>query len=133
MKRGWATSGAPIDPALLLDLVQLEEPAYSDECWSTNKTCAYEDVTILIAVHPDLLETAPDVVEMLRTWGFRLSIYREVAAWQNENNNAGANDAALWWLNGNADIWRDWVRNEAAAAIEAALAANEIPDGWPDE
>ena len=87
----------------------------------------------MIAVHPDLLETAPDVVEMLRTWGFRLSIYREVAAWQNENNNAGANDAALWWLNGNADIWRDWVRNEAAAAIEAALAANEIPDGWPDE
>ena len=125
----WGTN----DPALLLDLVQLEEPAYSEECWSTTKACAYEDSTIVIAVHPDLLEAAPDVVEMLRAWGFRIDIYREVAAWQNENSDASTNDAALWWLNGNADIWRGWVTGEAAAAIEAALAANEIPEGWPIE
>ena len=121
------------DPALLLALVRLKEPAYSDECWSTNKACSYEGATILIAVHPDLLEDAPDVVEMLRAWGFRLSIYREVAAWQSENSSAGTNDATLWWLSGNAEIWRDWVTDEAADAIEAALAANEIPDGWPEE
>ena len=125
----WGTN----DPALLLDLVQLEEPAYSEECWSTTKACAYEDSTIVIAVHPDLLEAAPDVVEMLRAWGFRIDIYREVAAWLNENSDASTNDAALWWLNGNADIWRGWVTGEAAAAIEAALAANEIPAGWPIE
>ena len=125
----WGTN----DPALLLDLVQLEEPAYSEECWSTTKACAYEDSTIVIAVHPDLLEAAPDVVEMLRAWGFRIDIYREVAAWLNENSDASTNDAALWWLNGNADIWRGWVTGEAAAAIEAALAANEIPEGWPIE
>ena len=125
----WGTN----DPALLLDLVRLEEPAYSEECWSTTKACAYEDSTIVIAVHPDLLEAAPDVVEMLRAWGFRIGIYREVAAWLNENSDASTNDAALWWLNGNADIWRGWVTGEAAAAIEAALAANEIPDGWPIE
>ena len=125
----WGTN----DPALLLDLVQLEEPAYSEECWSTTKACAYEDSTIVIAVHPDLLEAAPDVVEMLRAWGFRIDIYREVAAWLNENSDASTNDAALWWLNGNADIWRGWVTGEAVAAIEAALAANEIPEGWPIE
>lgn len=125
----WGTN----DPALLLDLVQLEEPAYSEECWSTTKACAYEDSTIVIAVHPDLLEAAPDVVEMLRAWGFRIDIYREVAAWQYENSDASTNDAALWWLNGNADIWRGWVTEEAADAIEAALAANEIPEGWPIE
>ena len=125
----WGTN----DPALLLDLVQLEEPAYSEACWSTTKACAYEDSTIVIAVYPDLLEAAPDVVEMLRAWGFRIDIYREVAAWLNENSDASTNDAALWWLNGNVDIWRGWVTGEAAAAIEAALAANEIPEGWPIE
>ena len=46
----WGTN----DPALLLDLVRLEEPAYSDECWFTTKACGYEDATILIAVHPEL-------------------------------------------------------------------------------
>ena len=73
------------------------------------------------------------MIEMLRAWGFRLSVYRDVAAWQQENDQANANDAALWWLNGNAETWRAWVSDEAAAAIEAALASGEIPDGWPDE
>ena len=44
---------------------------------------------------------------------------------------ATANDAALWWLNGNADVWSEWVTPEAAAAIDAALMAGEIPEGWP--
>ena len=125
----WGTN----DPALLLDLIRLKEPAHSDECWSTTKACAYEDATIVIAVHPDLMEAAPDVVEMLQAWGFRISLYREVAAWLDENSDASSNDAALWWLSGNADVWRSWVTEEAAAAIEAALADSEIPEGWPLE
>ena len=125
----WGTN----DPALLLDLIRLDEPAHSDECWSTTKACAYEDATIVIAVHPDLLGAAPGVIGMLRAWGFRISLYREVVVWLEENDGASSNDAALWWLNGNADIWRTWVTDGAASAIEAALAANEIPDGWPDE
>ena len=125
----WGTN----DPALILDLVRLEEPAYSDECWSANKACAYEDADILIAVHPDLVEGAPDVVEMLTAWDFNIEVYKEVARWQNENSDASSNDAALWWLNSKSDIWSAWVTEDAAAAIEEALAANEIPDGWPTE
>ena len=87
----------------------------------------------MIAVHPDLMEAAPVDIEMLRKWGFRIGIYRGVAAWLEENSSASTNDAALWWLNGNADIWCTWVTGEAAAAIGAALAANEIPEGWPEE
>ena len=68
----WGTN----DPALVLDLVRLEEPAYSDECWWTTKACAYEDATILIAVHPSVMTGAPDVVEMLRAWNFNIEIYK---------------------------------------------------------
>ena len=125
----WGTN----DPALVLDLVRLEEPEYSDECWFTTKACAYEDATILIAVHPELLTRAADVVEMLRAWSFDISTYQAVAAWQSENPEADANDAALWWLNSNADTWKAWVTPEAAAAISTALAANETPAGWPKE
>ncbi len=125
----WGTN----DPALILDLVRLEEPAYSDECWFTTKACAYEDATILIAVHPDLTVRAPDIVEMLRAWGFNIDIYKAVAAWQNENPDASTNDAALWWLNGNVAVWSQWITDDAADAIESALEANEIPEGWPTE
>ena len=125
----WGTN----DPPLLLDLVRLEEPAYSDECWFTTKACGYEDATILIAVRPEILSRAPDVVSMLRNWGFDLSRFKTVAAWQSDNADATVNDAALWWLNSNIDIWSEWVTDDAASAISAALMANEIPDGWPTQ
>ena len=125
----WGTN----DPALLLDLVRLEEPEYSDECWFTTKACAYEDATILIAVHPDLTTRAPEVVAMLRAWDFNIDIFKEVASWQSDNADASTNDAALWWLKGNTDLWSGWVTADAAEAITTALDANEIPDGWPTE
>ncbi|MDE0141237.1 MAG: hypothetical protein OXN19_07165 [Caldilineaceae bacterium] len=125
----WGTN----DPALILDLVRLEEPAYSDECWESNKACAYEDADILIAVHPGLVDAAPDVIKMLEAWDFNIEVYKEVARWQEENSDASSHDAALWWLNSRSDIWSTWVTEDAAAAIEEALAANEIPDGWPTE
>ena len=125
----WGTN----DPALVLDLVRLEEPAYSDECWFTTKACAYEDATILIAAHPDVVTNAPDVVAFLRNWTFDIGQYSTVAAWLQDNPDADANDAALWWLNGNEAIWSSWVTEDAADAIASALDDGETPDGWPEE
>ena len=125
----WGTN----DPAVELDLVQLEEPPYSDECWFTTKACAYEPATILIAVHPDLPGMAPGVVDMLRAWDMNIERYQAVGKWRGENRDASINDTAVWWLNGNSDVWAGWVTAEAAEAIKTALAANETPDGWPIE
>ena len=125
----WGTN----DPALKLDLVRLEEPAYSDECWFTTKACAYEDATILIAVNPDLPGEAPDVVNMLRNWDFNIGIYKAVVQWQDQNPDADTKDTALWWLTTNQGIWSGWVTDDAEAAITAALAAGEEAEGWPDE
>ncbi len=125
----WGTN----DPALKLDLVRLEEPAYSNQCWFTTKACAYEDATILIAVNPDLPSKAPDVIDMLRKWDFNIDIYKAVVRWQDQNKTAKTNTTAIWWLNGNEDIWGKWVTADAAKAINAALAAKETPKGWPTE
>ena len=125
----WGTN----DPALVLDLVRLTEPAYSDECWFTTKACAYEDATILIAAHPDVVTDAPDVVAFLRNWTFDIGQYSTVAAWLQDNPDADANDAALWWLNGNEAVWSSWVTEDAADAIRSALEDGETPAGWPEE
>ena len=126
----WGTNG----PALLLDLVRLQEPPHTDACWATTKACAYEDSTILIAAHYTLRDTAPDVVEMLRQWAFPGDpVYRQIVRWQAVNPNSDVNASAVWWLNNNADMWQQWVTDEAATSIRAALAAGETPDGWPDQ
>ncbi len=125
----WGTN----DPALKLDLVRLEEPAYSDQCWFTTKACAYEDATILIAVVPDLPARAPDVIEMLQAWDFNIDIYKAAVQWQDANPDADTNATALWWLSANEDVWSAWVTSEAAESVSIALAGGEIPDGWPSE
>jgi len=127
----WGTN----DPALILDLVRLEEPPFSAACWADEnvKPCGYQDATILIAVNPDLPGRAGDVVEMLRKWDFNIEIYKSVARWQGENPDADVKATALWWLNNNADIWGGWVTDEAAEGIQAALSAGEEAEGWPTE
>ena len=125
----WGTN----DPALKLDLVRLEEPAYSDECWFTTKACAYEDAQILIAVNPDLPSAAPDVIEMLRNWDFNIGIYKAVVQWQEQNPDADTAATAQWWLSENEGVWGDWVTSDAAAGIKAALSAGNEPEGWPEE
>ena len=119
----WGTSG----PALLLDLVRLEEPEYSDECWQTTKACAYEDSTILIGINASLPDLAPDVVEFLRQWDFSIDIHlRNVSRWQDSNPGASLEDAAIYWLGSNVGIWSGWVTGEAATGILATLPATAI-------
>lgn len=125
----WGTN----DPVVGLDLVTLDEPEYSDECWFTTKACGYELATILIAVHPDLLTQAPDVIEFLRAWDMNIERYDAVGKWRQANPDADINDTALWWLNNNVEIWSAWVTEEAADAVQEALDENTIPEGWPTE
>ena len=123
----WGTA----DPALLLDLVLLEETEYSDECWFTTQACAFEDASILIAVHPDLPLRAPDVIEFLRNWDFNIEVYKAVAQWT-DANDATVEEAAMAWLENEGDLWMSWVSDEAAAGVQAALDAGMEAEGWPD-
>ena len=124
----WGTD----DPALLLDLVRLKEPAYSDKCWVTNRACAYEDANTIIAVNSDLLHSAPDVVDMLRRWDFNLDAYETAVRWRYDTGVTDPNSMALWWLESNSELWSEWVTAEAAANVQAALDRGETAAGWPD-
>ena len=125
----WGTN----TPALELDLVRLEEPAYSDECWATTKACAYEDATILIAVNARLQDSAADFVDVLAEWDFSgEEVYKPVVRWWADNPDANTEDAALWWLRENNELWSEWVIEDAGAAIREALDSGEVPNGWPE-
>ena len=123
----WGTA----DPGVLLDLVQLEQPEYSDLCWLTDKACRFEDATILIAVHPSLPPRAPEIVEFLHKWAYDIEMYTATLDWIIENEASHA-DGAIWWLNGNEDIWSGWVTEDASAKVKAALAEGKEAEGWPD-
>ena len=118
-------------PSLKLDMVQLEEPLYSDQCWATTKACAYDETTLLIAARPELLMRAPEVADMLRKWELNIDHYASMSVWRIDNDASHA-DTAIWWLQNNPDVWRKWVTDEAAASIQEALDGGERAEGWPD-
>ena len=124
----WGTA----DPAILLDLVRLEERPYSDECWFTNKACAFKDTTILIAVHSDLPSRTPEIYDFLTKWNFTTADYKGVLQWM-EDNGATVEQAALNWLKEEDDSWMPWVTEEARPGIQAALTAGVDAKGWPGQ
>ena len=114
----WGTG----DPALKLDLVRLEEPPYTKECWDSDKGCAFAESLVLVAVHKSLLPRAPEVIGMLQNWEFTIDIYKSIFQWMDANPGSEASEAAEWFLMNNK-VWEGWVTPEAAAAVNAALAA----------
>ena len=117
-------------PALKLDMVRLQEPPFSHACWATTKACAYDETTLLIAVNPELLTRAPEVAAMLQKWDLTIDHYAAMTIWRLDNDASHA-DTAIWWLENNAPIWRQWVTDEAAGAISDALEDGERAEGWP--
>ena len=125
----WGTN----EPALVLDLVRLEEPPYTEERWATTKACAYVDSDIHIAVHPSMLERAPEVVDMLSNFNIDIALFKDIARWARANEGATERDAALWFLQVRPEVWNQWATPEAAAKIQAALDTGEAADDWPDQ
>ena len=125
----WGTN----ETALLLDLVRLEEPEYSDACWTTTMACAYEYSTVQIAINVGLSDSAADFVDVLSEWDFNVEeVYKPVVRWQADNPDTNTEDAAIWWLWENNDLWNEWVTADASAAIQDALDSGEVPAGWPE-
>ena len=110
----------PTKPTATLDLYRLEEPEWTEECWNGDQGCAYPDSEVRIAVYRTLLEDAPDVVEFLRAWDFAAAVQVQSEIWM-ADNNASPDDAALWYLGNNVDVWSQYVPADVAERVQSAL------------
>ena len=121
----------------LYDMVKLEEPEYSDECWADNKKvtggevaiedvtesagCAYETVGIPKSAAASLMDRAPEVVDFLSKMNLSNDELNKTAAYM-ETEEISAEEAARWFFDNYTDSWKSWVTEDAAAKIEAALS-----------
>ena len=68
----------------------------------------------------------------MQNWEFDINTYKGIFQWMDAQESATPEEAAVWWLNNSPDVWGTWVTEDAGSAIQAALSAGEIPEGWPD-
>src|SRR5699024_3761273 len=102
------------------DLTLLEEPEYDVEKWDEDKSTAFPPNNVVIAVNKDLPDQAPEVVEFLENYETSNDL-TEAALKYMEDNDASADEAALWWMEEHEDVWTSWVSDEVAEKVKDAL------------
>ena len=104
------------------DMVALEEPEYSKDCWvDGDRGCAFPPSIVNVAVSKDFADSASDeMIEFLRAYGMDQLLVSELLAYM-DDNDAQAADAARHFLETRADVWNAWVSDEIAGRVQAAL------------
>jgi glycine betaine/proline transport system substrate-binding protein len=112
----------PSVPANTLALTRLEEPAVCEDNHPEDANCAYGVGPVRIAVHPTMVQRAPEVVEMLRQWSFTDAQIGEVLQYRSQTDS-NAKEAAIWFLTNRKGIWTGWVPTDVADRVQEALVA----------
>ena len=79
---------APSVPANTLDLTRLGEPDVCEDNAPEDPNCAYGVGPVRIAVHPTMVQRAPDVIEMLRLWSFTDPQIGEVLQYRSQTTSS---------------------------------------------
>ncbi|WP_096273673.1 ABC transporter substrate-binding protein [Paucisalibacillus globulus] len=102
------------------NLTLLEEPAYEEEVWNETKATEFPPNDVVVAVHKDFPEQAPDVYDFLSNYETSSALTEEALNYMDENG-AEPEEAAIWWMEQHEDIWTSWVDEEIAEKVKDAL------------
>ncbi len=111
---------SPTAVTAMYDLTLLEEPAYDEETWNETRGTEFPPNDVVVGVHKDLPDQAPEVVEFLSNYETSSALTEEALTYMNEND-ASADEAAEWWMKENEDVWTEWVPEDIAEKVKEAL------------
>lgn len=102
------------------DMTLIEEPAYDKEKWESGYKCEFPSVKVTVCAHKDLTEKAPEVVEFLKKYETSSKLTSDALAYM-QDNDMGTEEAAIWFLKNNRDMWSQWVPENIAKSVEDSL------------
>ncbi len=111
---------APTSVTAKYDLILLEEDPYDKETWEESAATEFPPNDVTIAVHKDLPEQAPEVVEFLSNYHTSAELTEAALLYMIEED-VDHEEAAHWWLQEYEDVWTEWVSEEVAEAVKESL------------
>ncbi|WP_164669644.1 ABC transporter substrate-binding protein [Virgibacillus doumboii] len=103
------------------DLTLLEEPEYDPEVYEKTKATEAPPNDVVVAVHKDIPEAAPDVVDFLSNYETSADLTEQALNYMNKNEEASAEEAAMWWMKENEDVWTSWVPEDVAKKVKDSM------------
>lgn len=102
------------------DLTLLEEPPFDQEIWDENRGTEFPPNDVVVAVHKDLPDQAPVVVEFLKNYETSSELTEDALNYM-EDTEASAEEAAEWWMKEHEDVWTSWVEDDIAEKVKNSL------------
>ena len=84
------------------------------------RVSSYPVGPVKTVVTTDFAERLPEIAELMTNVSFTNAQMGEVLAWQ-EENNASADEGAVYFLTTYQDVWQDWVSDGAREKLSALL------------
>ena len=101
------------------DLVLLEDAPYEPELYPLGQS-ACPSIRLTVAVNPEFHENNPEISEFLSKYQTSSALTSEALAYIS-GNNASYEDAAKWFLTQHDDLLAQWLTQEQADIVRAAL------------
>ncbi|MFX0546690.1 ABC transporter substrate-binding protein [Roseovarius sp. S1116L3] len=110
-------------PMVLVDMGGYD--ADTHECNSSTECAepgisAYPRAAVKTAATADFQEREPEIAELLSNMTFTNDQMNGVLAWM-EENNASAEEGAVYFLTNNKDLWAGWLNDSARDKLSAVL------------
>lgn len=119
---------APTTPLGKYDMVSVDLGEYDEDAHKANqnadnpdpKPSAFPTAPILTIVTKAFSESHPDETELMSNVAFKTETMSSLLAWQDENN-ATAEEAAVYYLQNNQDEWSGWLNDSASEKLSELL------------
>lgn len=102
------------------DLTLLEEPEFDEDVWKETKGTEFPPNDVVVAVHKDMPDQAPEVVDFLSNYETSSALTEEALSYM-EENDASPEEAAIWWMGEHDDIWTSWVPEDVAKKVKESM------------
>jgi ABC-type proline/glycine betaine transport system substrate-binding protein len=105
----------------LYEMVPLEEPAWTQECWDGDGGCAFRPSIVNVAVSKGFAdEASEEMIAFLSGYEVDQMMVSAYLAHQSSTDAEWA-DVAREFLMNEAGVWTAWVSDEVASRVQAAL------------
>jgi glycine betaine/proline transport system substrate-binding protein len=119
---------APTTPLGKYAMTSIDLGAYDEETHAANqnanapdpKPSAFPAAPVLTVATKDFVTSHPDIAELMGNVTFKTDTMSALLAWK-EESNASNEEAAVYFLKTNPDVWSDWINDPAREKLSALL------------
>lgn len=104
----------------LYDMVLLEEPPFDQAIWDENFGTEFPPVPCTVTINAETAERVPEILEFLSNYETSSALTSAALAYMQEND-ANAEQAAVFFLREFQDVWVSWLPAERAESVLTAL------------